>query len=197
MLTHISPKLCKLFSIQIQNIKRHITSNYTHKHQNHFLKVDCLSQSYQISHVSQRLMPAPPPPQWGIPIVISKTFSWIDDADLCNWAHICSWAPFHFNISHQTIWFRENLKNSAYVPFSYNWVLICDDDGIIDFYISALCAPFLSWHELRKNISVPPLPQGDNNLLTELNPMVWIFHVAKWTLRNSVGCSTKYDVVWT
>lgn len=59
----------------------------------------------------------PPPPQWGIPILISKAFSWIDDADLCNWAHICSWALFHFNISHQTIWFRENLKNSAYVPF--------------------------------------------------------------------------------
>ena len=61
MFTHISPKLCKLFGIQIQNIKRQITSNYTHKHQNHFLKVDCLSQSYQISHVSQRLMIAPPP----------------------------------------------------------------------------------------------------------------------------------------
>ena len=87
-------------------------------------------------------------------------------------------------------------QTSAYVPFSYNWVLICDDDGIIDFYISALCAPFLLWHELRKNISVPPLPKGDDNLLTELKPMVWIFHVAKWTLRNSVGCSTKYDVVW-
>ena len=67
MFTHISPKLCKLFGIQIQNIKRQITSNYTHKHQNHFLKVDCLSQSYQISHVSQRLMTAPPPPAMGNP----------------------------------------------------------------------------------------------------------------------------------
>ena len=89
------------------------------------------------------------------------------------------------------------MKNFAYVPFSSNWVLICDDDEIIDFHISALDVPFLSWHELRKNVSVPPLPKGVYNLLTELKPMAWIFRMAKWTLRNFVGCSTKYDVVWT
>ena len=77
------------------------------------------------------------PPQWRIPIVISKTFSWIDDTDLCNWARICSWGRFHFNISHQTICSSENSKNSAYVPFFCKRVLICDDNEIIDFYISA------------------------------------------------------------
>ena len=68
MFTHISPKLCKLFSIQIQNIKRHITSNYTHKHQNHFLKVMIVFRNHIKFHVSQRLIPAaPPPPTMGNP----------------------------------------------------------------------------------------------------------------------------------
>jgi len=53
--SHLS-KLCKLFSIQIQNIKqnikRHITSNYTHKHQNHFLKVMIVFRNHIKCHMS-------------------------------------------------------------------------------------------------------------------------------------------------
>ena len=152
--SHLS-KLCKLFGIKIQNIKRHIGSKLNSL-------TSALSQSYQMSHVTQRCTP-PPPPQRGIPILISKTFSWRNDTDLCNWTRICFWGRFHFKVLHQTICSRGNLKNSAYVPFSSNWVLICDDYEIIDFHISALGVPFLSWHELRKNISASTIFWQNSN----------------------------------
>lgn len=140
---------------------------------------------------------SPPPPAMGNPHSNQQSLQldrWCRSLLLGAYMFLSPFSLQHLAPNHLV---QGKLEEFCLHSISSNWVLICEDDGIIDFYISALCAPFLSWHELRKNISVPSLPKGDDNLLTELKPMVWIFHVAKWPLRNSVGCCTKYDVVWT
>ena len=83
------------------------------------------------------------------------------------------------------------------VPFSSYCVWICYYDEVADPYIPVFCVPFLSWHEVRKNITRPSLPKWVDNFLAKLNSVAWVIRVAKWTLGNSVCGSAQQDVIWT
>ena len=133
------------------------------------MRVNISNVSCQLSNVSQS--PEQSSPQWGNPILISITFGWVNDTDLCNGACVCSCGHLYLHISFEAVFSGKHLHDFIHEPFSSYCVCFCYYDEITDPYIPAFCVPFLSWHEVRKNITRPPL-QNEWTIIRQ-NSTLW------------------------